>query len=93
VIDHKILIEAKTLDKDDMKQVRTAIGQLHVYQHLHSELLQNTHLFAVFDRKPKIAGIAVAKCLAGANIHLAWQNGKSFEGTRSARRLAAWLFR
>jgi hypothetical protein len=86
------IFEMKTLDDDEIAQVRAAIGQLYHYLFIHRDLpeFRDAKLYAVFD-KP-IGTELEAFLKAQARISVIIFDGKIFRSDDATRRRFPWLF-
>jgi hypothetical protein len=87
------IFEMKSLEHDEIAQIRAAVGQLYHYLFLHRAFLgyEDAHLCAVFD-KPIDAELCTF-INTRARIGVLWPKGSGFDGTDDMRERFPWIFR
>jgi hypothetical protein len=87
------IFEMKSLEDDEIAQVRAAVGQLYHYLFLHRAVqgYGDAHLCAVFD-KPIDAELCTF-INTRTRIGVIWLKGSGFDGTDDMRRRCPWIFR
>jgi MrcB-like, N-terminal domain len=91
LIARRWIIEAKTIDGDEITQVRHALSQLLYYRWLYRETIPNPILVAVFDRPPT-RRFDLARFLEASDVLVASSNGAGFDGSELALDDIPWLF-
>lgn len=86
------IFEMKSLEYDEVSQVRAAVGQLYHYLFLHRNEpgYANATLCAVFDKPidPELCTFLSDR----ANIGVVWLDDARFEGTEMMRQRHPWIF-
>jgi hypothetical protein len=84
LIDGHILVEVKTLEDDDLKQIRGAVSQLLYYKFVYEQEFFNPVLVAVFSRRPALPVGDAVTFLRQCGIEALWHHEGKLEGARSA---------
>lgn len=86
------IFEMKSLDDDEIVQVRAAIGQLYHYMFIHRDLegYDSPNLYAVFDKEIEadLRSFVVQK----ARIGVIWLEKDSFSADEATKQALPWLF-
>jgi transposase-like protein/DNA-binding Lrp family transcriptional regulator len=84
LVARKILIEVKTLEDDDVDQVRAALGQLLYYRFAYRSHINDPILIAAFSHRPYLPIGDAIEFLGESGVHAVWLSDGQLLGTEGA---------